>query len=162
MNEALARRLAAMTGLALAAAVALWWLGSTRLAIDRGADAGRSSSDVLHVAWLVRALLVPVLGLRVGALRGGRAGAVTALAIVAPSWPVLVLAWSASTASLSQTALAEGLLLVAAIALAFVGQGLGRVLPRTDVAEPIASVVGVAFAAVVWLAHDRWLFSSGF
>jgi hypothetical protein len=161
MNETLARRLAAICGLALAAAVALWWLGSTRLAIDRGADAGGSSSDVLHVAWLVRALLVPVLGVRVGALRGARAGAVAALAIVAPSWPVLVLAWSASTASLTQAALAEGLLLAAAIALPFVGQALRRVLPRTDIVEPIASALGVAIAAVVWLAHDRWLFPFG-
>ena len=56
MSEAFVRRFAAMTGLALAAAFAVWWLGSVRLAIDRGADAGRSSADALQIVWLVRAL----------------------------------------------------------------------------------------------------------
>jgi len=59
MNETFVHRFAAMGGLGLAAAFALWWLGSARLAIDQGGDAARSSADALHIAWLVRALLVP-------------------------------------------------------------------------------------------------------
>jgi hypothetical protein len=161
MNETLVRRFAAISGLALAAAFAVWWLGSVRLAIDRGADAGRSSAEALEAVWLVRALFVPLLAVRVGALRGWGAGAAASLAIVAPSWPVVVMAWSASTAPMAQSALAEGLLLAAAVVLPLVGCGLRRVLPRADLVEPIASWVGVAIAAVVWLAHVRWTFPSG-
>ena len=161
MSETFVRRFAAITGLALAAACAVWWLGSVRLAIDRGADAGRSSADALQMLWLVRALFVPVLAVRVGALRGWGAGAVASLAIVAPSWPVVVMAWSASTASLAQSALAEGLLLAATIALPLVGLGLRRALPRADLLEPIATGVGVALAAAVWFGHERWASSSG-
>ena len=47
MSDAAARRLDAMTGLALAAAVAVWWLGSTRLALDHGSDASRCADDAL-------------------------------------------------------------------------------------------------------------------
>lgn len=161
MNETFVRRFAAMSGLGIAAAFALWWLGSARLAIDHGADASRSSAEALHIAWLVRALLVPVFGVRIGALRGWRAGAVSSLAVVAPSWPVVVLAWSASTVPLVQSALAEGFVLAEAMVMPLVGQGLRRVLPRSELAEPIASAVGVALAAALWLGHDRWAFPSG-
>jgi hypothetical protein len=156
MNGKIALRLAAISGLAFAAALAMWWLGSARLAIDRGADAGRISAQALQLAWLVRALLVTVLGVRVGALRGGRAGAASALGIVAPSWPVVVLAWSASTVSLSQLVLSEGLLLAAAIALPLVAQRLRRFLTRADLVEPIASGLAVVLASAIWLAHGRW------
>ena len=156
MNETFVRRFAAMSGLGLAVAFAVWWLGSARLAIDHGADAARTSADALHIAWLVRALLVPVLGVRIGALRGWRAGAVSSLAVVAPSWPVVVMAWSASTLPLAQPALAEAFLLAEAMLMPLVGQGLRRVLPRSELVEPIASAVGVVLAAALWLGHDRW------
>jgi hypothetical protein len=161
MNGKISLRLAAISGLAVSAALAVWWLGSARLAIDRGADAGRVSAEALQLAWLVRALLVAVLGVRVGALRGGRAGAATAVGIVAPSWPVIALAWSASTVSLSQLMLSEALLLAGAIALPLIAQGLRRVLARAEVVEPIATGLAVVLAAAVWLAHDRWPFPLG-
>ena len=161
MNETLVRRLAAMSGLGLAAAFAVWWLGSARLAIDHGADASRSSAEALHIAWLVRALLVPVLGVRIGALRGWRAGAAASLAIVAPSWPVVVLAWSASAVPLAQVVFAEGFLLVAVLVTAFAGHGLRRVVARPELAEPVASAIGVALAAALWLGHDRWALPAG-
>jgi hypothetical protein len=155
MNERFECRLAAASGLVLAAAFALWWLGSMRLAIDHGADTARNSADALRFAWVVRALLLPVLGVRVGALRGWGVGAASSLAVVAPSWPVVVMAWSASTAPLAQSALAESCLLAEAIVMPLVGQGLRRVLPPA-LAAPIASAVGVVLAAAVWLGHDRW------
>jgi hypothetical protein len=161
MNEPLVRRFAAISGFVLAAAFALWWLGSARLAIDHGADAARSSADALYLAWLVRALLVPVLGARIGALRGWRQGAASSLAIVAPSWPVVVMAWSASTVPLAQAILAEVFLLAEAMLLPLVGQGLRRVLPRSELAVAIASAIGVALAAALWLGHDRWSLASG-
>ena len=158
MSASPARRVAALSGLAVAAALALWWLGSMRLAIDRGADTGRGSAEVMQTAWLVRALLVPVLAVRVGALSNWRAGASAALAIVVLSWPVLAMAWSASAMPLSQAALAEGLLLVAALVLPIVGQGLRALLPPGDVVEPIATTIGLVLTAAVWLAHDAWSF----
>ena len=161
MNETRSRRFAALSGIGLAAAFAVWWLGSARLAIDHGADAARSSADALRIAWLVRALLVPVLGVRIGALFGWRAGAVSSLAIIAPSWPVVAMAWSASVAPLAQSILAEGLLLVEALGLPLVGRALRRVLPRPEIAEPVASAIGVALAAALWLSHDRWALPPG-
>ena len=162
MSPSPARRFAALSGLAAAAALAVWWLGSTRLAIDRGADAGRTSEDVLHVAWLLRALVVPTLAVRVAALGGWRAGAGAALTMVVPSWPVLVLAWAASAAPLWQVALAEGLLVGAALALPMAGRGLRRALPRVDAVEPVATAIGLLLAAAAWIAHDRWTFPYAF
>ena len=122
MNEPLARRFAAMSGLGLAAVVAVWWLGSARLAIDHGADAARSSAEALQMAWLVRALLVSMVGVRIGALRGWRDGAAASIAVVAPSWPVVAMAWSASAAPLTQTILAESFLVI--------GRGISGSSPR--------------------------------
>ena len=109
----------------------------------------------------MRALLVPVLGVRIGALFGWRAGAAVSLAIVAPSWPVVAMAWSASAVSPVQLMLAEGFVLVEALAVPLVGQALRRFVPRPEIAEPVASVIGVALAAALWLSHDRWAFPSG-
>ena len=61
MTEAPTHRLAAMTGLALAAAIAVWWLGSTRLALDHGADAGRSGADALHALLLIPVVLLGIV-----------------------------------------------------------------------------------------------------
>ena len=158
MSASPARRVAALSGLAVAAALAVWWLGSTRLAIDRGADAGRASEDVLQVAWLVRALVVPTLAVRVAALAGWRAGAGAALAMVVPAWPVLALAWAASAAPLWQAVLAEGALVGAALVLPMVGPGVRRALSSADAVEPVATAVGLVRAAVAWMAHDRWAF----
>ena len=156
MNETLSRRLAALSGLALAAAVALWWLGSTRLALDSGADTGRSSAAALQAAWLVRAIWLPLAGVRVGALRGWRVGAASGLLLVAGSWPLVLLAWFASPTPLWQLAAAEGLLLAAALALPAVGLGLRRVLPNVDLAELAATAVAIALATAAWLAQGLW------
>jgi hypothetical protein len=161
MNATLVRRVAALSGLGLAAAFALWWLGSARVAIDHGADAARSSADALHVAWLVSALLVPVLGVRIGGSRGWRAGAAASLAVVAPSWPVVAMAWSASTVPLASALWAESFLLAEALLVPLVGLGLRRVVRRLELAEAIASALGVALAAGLWLGHDRWAFPPG-
>ena len=161
MNETQNRRWSALGGLAAAAAVALWWLGSTRLALDSGADAGRSSAETLQAAWLLRGVALPVLALRVGALRGWRASAAAALGFNAPSWPVVVLAWSASASPLSRLAWAEGLLLAAALLLPLLGHGLRRALRGRAVTEPVATTVGIALAASVWLTRGAWTLPQG-
>jgi hypothetical protein len=156
MNGSLTRRLAALAGLAIAAASAAWWMGSTRLALEKASDPGRSAAAALHAMWLVRALVLALLMPRAGALRGWRAGAGEALSLVAPCWPVLVLAWSASTAAWPQVVLAESLLLAGAALLPLVGQGLQRALPRAELADMASSAVGTVMAAAIWVAAGLW------
>jgi hypothetical protein len=156
MNETLARRLAAITGLALAAAIALWWLGSTRLALDQASDASRPATDTLNALGLVRGMVLAILGVRVGASCGWRAGVAAAMLLVAPSWPVLALAWSASAAPWTQLALTELLLLSACVALPLLGHGLSRALRQAELVEVIGTGVGAALAASVWLTRGAW------
>ena len=156
MSEAPAHRLAAMTGLALAAAAAVWWLGSTRLALDHGADASRCADDALQALLLVRVTALAVVGVRVGALCGWRPGATAALALVAPSWPVVVLAWSAGTRSVAHVAVAEAVLLAGSVALPLIGLGLHRLLQRTELAAITGTVLGIALAASAWVARGLW------
>lgn len=160
MNESLSRRIAALSGLALAAAVAAWWLGSTHIAIDHGADPGRSSTEALQIAWLARAMLVPALTVRVGALRGWRSGSATAVGLVVPSWPLVAVAWSASAVSMASVILAEGCLIVGAIALPALGQILRRMVPRPEVAGVVASALGVVLAAAASFAAAAWPFAA--
>ena len=127
-------RPAAMTGLALAVAVAAWWLTSTRLALDHGTDAGRSAADALNALWLVRGMALAMLGVRAGALHGWRRGATAGLGLIAPSWPLVALAWSASATSLTQVALAELLLLAGSVALPLIGLFLRRSLRSAELA----------------------------
>ncbi len=151
-----ARRVSALSGIAIAAALAVWWLGSSRLALDDGADASRPAADALHALWLVRAMALALLGLRVGALDGWRTGVVAGLALVAPAWPVLVLAWAASTVPLMPAMLAEWLLLAACGALPLLGLGLRRLLRQAAFAEAAATLVGCALVAALWFTRGLW------
>lgn len=153
MSEALDRRLAAVTGLALTAAVAAWWLGSTHLALDQGSDASRSAADALQALWLVRGMAVALLSVRGGAVRGWQHAAQAAVGLIAPAWPLLVLLWSASTLSLAQVALMESLLLAAALVLPLLGLGLRRALKQTALADVAATGVGAALLAALWFAR---------
>jgi len=67
-----------------------------------------------------------------------------------------VLAWSASTVTLAQVALAEGLLLAAGAVLPLVGHGVGRVLRRVDLAEAAATAFGAGLAAALWYLRGPW------
>lgn len=156
MRHRHARQVAAVTGLAIAAALALWWLGSSRLALEDGADASRPAADALHALWLVRAMVLALVGVRVGALDGWRAAAALGLVLLAPAWPVLVLVWSASHATLAQVLLAEAGLLLACAALPLLGLGLRRLLRLAPLAESAATLVGVALVAALWSARSLW------
>jgi hypothetical protein len=156
MTDARCRRLAAAIGLALAAAVALWWLGSTRLALDHGSETGRSAAEALQALWLVRAMAIAVLGPRVGVSRGWHPGMTESLALVAPAWPLVVLAWSASSASWPQLAGAELVLLAAGLALPLIGRVLRRALKRAALAELSASAAGIALATAAWALRGLW------
>lgn len=156
MNDVLHRRGAALSGLALTAAVALWWLGSSRLAMEDGADADRAAADALLALWLARGMAVALLGLRVGALQGWRPGAMATMALIAPAWPLLVLVWSASTLPPEQVMLAEMVLLAASLVLPLIGLGLLKLLRDAERAEPMATAAGALLAASVWLTRGLW------
>lgn len=160
MSDALARRLAALAGLALAAAVAIWWLASTRLALDSGADASRSADHALQALWLARSMALVMLSVRVAAGRGWRPGLAVALGLVAPAWPLVVLAGSASAAPLAQVALLELLLLAGCLVLPLIGLGLRRALRRMSLADglgdAIGTLVGAALAAALWFTRGLW------
>jgi len=156
MNEAPAHRLAAMSGLALAAATAVWWLGSTRLALDHGTDAGAFADHALKALLLVRALALAMVSVRVGALRGWRPGVMAGLGLIAPAWPVVVLAWSAGTRSAIHVALAEVLLLAGSVALPMIGLGLRRLLRKAELAVVTATLLGTALMALTWVTRGFW------
>lgn len=143
-------RLALAAGMITALPVALWWLGGTRLALMQGADTVGLSAAALQLLWLLRALGLPLLALRVGALSGWRTGAAAGLTALAPAWPLAALAWSASNVPASSLLLAEGVLVGAAIALPQAGAGLRRVLHRRAHADAVATAAAIALAAMLW------------
>ena len=160
MSAATAHRLDAMAGLALAGAIAAWWLGSTRLALDHGSDASRCADDALQALLLVRVTALAMVSVRVGALRGWRPGVTAGLGLIAPSWPVVVLAWSAGTRLATHVALAEVLLLAGSVGLPLVGLGLHRLLQKADLAVISGTVLGIALAASAWATHGMWYMPS--
>jgi hypothetical protein len=160
MSEAPAHRLAAMTGLALAAATSVWWLGSTRLALDHGTDTVRCADDALQALLIVRVMALAMVGVRVGALRGWRPGATAGLGLIAPSWPVVALAWSAGTRDVAHVAVAEALLLAGSVALPLVGLGVRRVLPKAELAVVTGTLLGTALAVAAWVTRGFWYLPS--
>ena len=134
----------------------MWWLGSTRLALDHGADAGRCADDALQALLLVRVMALAMVSVRVGALRGWRPGVAAGLGLIAPSWPVVVLAWSAGTRLVTHVALAEVLLLAGSVALPLVGLGVRRVLQKAELAVVTGTALGIALAASAWVTRGLW------
>jgi hypothetical protein len=156
MNADSHPRLSALSGLAIAAAVALWWLGSTRLALDQGSDPGRASAQALLALWLVRAACLALVCTRVAAVGGARAGAQATLGLVAPAWPLVTLAWSGSALPLLQTGAMEVSLLALGAALSLAGHGIGRFFKNAGHAVLVASVLGAALAVCMWFALGLW------
>jgi hypothetical protein len=156
MNQALPRRMAALTGLAISVVIASWWLGSTRLALDDRADPSRAAADALMLTWLVRGIALAMLGPRSGALRGWRPASMEAFALVSPAWPVVVFAWHASTLPWAHAVLAELLLFAAGGVLALIGHRLRIATKRPDFADALAMTLGVALAATLWLMRTLW------
>jgi hypothetical protein len=98
-----------------------------------------------------------MLGVRAGAIHRWAAGVQDALGVVAPPWPLVALAWSASSVALSQAALAEALLVGASVALPALGSMLQRALRRAGVAAIAATWLGAALAAALWAASGSAL-----
>jgi hypothetical protein len=145
-----------MTGLTLAAAIAVWWLGSTRLALDHGTDTVRGADDALQALLIVRAIALAMVGVRVGARSGWRPGVTVGLGMIAPSWPLVLLAWSAGSKWWAYVALAEVALLAGSAALPLVGLGLRRVLQKAELAVMTGTALGAALAASMWVTRGFW------
>lgn len=156
-NEAFCRRALALAGLVLAAVVAVWWLGSSRLALAHGADATRPADQALAATEMLRALVLALVALPLGATLGGRPSVRAVLGLLAPSWPLVVLAWAASTRAGPDIAMREGLLLLGAWALPWAGQGWRRLLPSAEAAAQAATLSGVVLAAALWATRGAWL-----
>jgi hypothetical protein len=152
MAAANGARPGALTGVVLALAIATWWLGSTRLALDHGTDAGRSAALALRTLWLARGMALALLCVRTGALYGWRRGAIAGLVLLSPAWPLVALAWSASATPLLDVVAAELLLIAAAAAVPSIGVLVRRALPRADVAVVAGTGIGTVLAAALWLA----------
>jgi len=157
MTESLLNRMAVIAGLGLAAATTAWWLGSSHLALDRGMDATGTAANALYALLLVRGMALAVLSVRVGALRGWRPAVETGLGLIGPSWPVVLVAWSASAAPLTRVVLGEAVLLAGSIALPLIGVGLRRGLGQAELAVMTGTATGVALAPAIWLTRAAWV-----
>lgn len=158
MTDGLTHRLAALTGLALAAVVAIWWLGGTHRALDDGSDGTRIGVVALQLLWLARALVLALGGVVAGALQGWRSAAVAGLLVLAPAWPLGVLAWSASDTGWFMLLAAESGLVLLAVLLPGPGVLLRRALPWPEASELLAITLGALLALGLWWAHgQRWL-----
>jgi hypothetical protein len=161
MNAGRGQTLLALIGVALAATVAVWWLGASRLALVRGADTGRIAVDALEALLLARAMALALcIGHGAGSTRS-RAARGDALVLLAPAWPVAVLAWSASRVSAVQLLAAEAALLLAALVLPGLAGALRRAWPSDDRAQLAGTSLGVALALGCWLSHRYWALSPG-
>ena len=154
-------RLAALVGVALAAAAALWWLATSRLALERGGDAARAALGLLQALALARALALALWVPRAAVARGARAAALDALALAAQAWPVVALAAAASAPGVLHALPAEALLLIGCTVLPLIGTGLRRALPDVQQADAAALFTGAALAAALWFGHARWLLPTG-
>lgn len=155
MSPTNVRRLAAAVGIGLAGAVALWWLGAARIAVERGADVVRASADALLALCIARAVALPLVGIRVAAASGWRAGADAGLGLVTPAWPMVAVAWMAGTAPWVPTVAAELVLLAAAHGLPLLGTGLRRVVPPGPL-DAAAAALAVALASIAWAGRSLW------
>lgn len=155
-----------MLGSLVVLAVSAWWLASVALQ-DGRAFAGVPLLSARAAFWLI---LVQWLLLGLFAVRwfGGTAGtsasigicAATALAVIAPAWPLLVLLWL--TSGLSAFALLVSQLLATGFgsAIVMVGGILGRSSVDTTISDALGSAAGLTMAAIIWSSRaglQEWL-----
>jgi hypothetical protein len=154
-------RIGVLLGLALAAAVAVWWLAATRIALAAGTDASVLAAQALLVLSLARPMLVSVLGLRSASFGGVAEGIRASVPVVAVAWPVVALAWLASAESLARTLLVEAALIACAVAVPLAGSLLARLTGRRAWTGALATCIGVALACVAWMLRDLVWRSAG-
>lgn len=157
MNAGASDRLGLALGIVAAAAVATWWLGSTRLLLAQGAPTAGAAATALAALWWTRALALGPLVLRAGALGGWRAATRAAWGFVAAAWPVVVVAGAASSLAWPRIALAEAVLACSTPVLAAAGEQIARRIEARQVAVVVTTTLGIAVTAVAWwLAMRGW------
>jgi hypothetical protein len=144
-------RLGLALGLALAGAIAVWWLGASRVAIEGGVETSLLAGQALFVVGLLRGMLIAVLAPRSAAVGGYVAGLRCSLPVVTAAWPLVALAWAASNAGIALTLGLEAALVAGAAAASLIGRGLARGLKQGPAMEAIATAVGVSSACCLWL-----------
>ena len=149
-------RLGMLLGLAVASAAATWWLAATQLALRQSMSTAALAAVLLSGLWLARAMLLAPFALRAGAIGGWRHGTTSSLAVVVVAWPVAVAGASAAARPVLGIVLVEIALLVAAVALPAVGQGLRALLRSPATAVLAGTVLGGALAAALWMWGTVW------
>lgn len=145
-------RLGLALGLALAGAVAVWWLYASRIALQAGIDASLPAGEALLVLAVMRGMLVALVAPRTAAAGGYVAALRVCLPIVALGWPMVALCWAASSANTLRTLSTEAGLVGLAALLPLAGRALARLLKQGPVTEAAAAAVGVLLACGAWLA----------
>jgi hypothetical protein len=143
-------RLGLVLGLALAGASAVWWLGASRVAIEGGVDPAAVAGNALFVLAAARASLIALLAPRAAAVGGYMAGLRACIPVVSAAWPVVALAWAASSDSAARTIATEAALLAGAAAAPLVGRALARALKQGPAMEALAMATGALLASAVW------------
>ncbi|NJD30969.1 MAG: hypothetical protein FIB04_03705 [Gammaproteobacteria bacterium] len=144
-------RLGLALGLALAAAVVVWWLGASRVAIEGGVATSVLAGNALFVLVLARAMLIALATPRAAAIGGYVAGLRVGIPVVSVGWPVVALAWAASDDGLVRTVASEAVLVACAVLAPLVGRGCARVTRQGPLLEAIATAAGVVVACCIWL-----------
>lgn len=144
-------RLGLALGIALATVIAAWWLGASRVAIESGRDAAPLAAQALFVLALLRGMLLAVSAPRVAVRDGYAAGVRSALPVVTAAWPVVALAWAASTDGVARTLAVEMVLLCFACVAPLPGHLLARWRPGRASNAALATLAGVLVACCVWL-----------
>lgn len=144
-------RLGLALGSTLAAAVAIWWLGASRIALLGGTDTAVLGTQALLVLALLRAMLIAVLAPRAATAGGYAEGVRAAVPVVTAAWPVVALAAAAGIDGIGHAALVEAALLCGALTAPGVGRALSMLFPGRAAHESVATALGIALAGAIWL-----------
>lgn len=156
MSTGVQDRLGAMIGLVVTGSFATWWLGNSMLALEQGLDTTAAAAAALQGLLVARAMVLSPFALRLGASRGWRRATAHTAALVAAPWPLLLLAWSASSVPARDAMMAEIVLLACGGALAVAGSGLRRLLRSLDAAAMLGTTLGAALGAGLWYTRSQW------
>jgi hypothetical protein len=157
VNELLHTRLGFLIGLLIAAVVAAWWLGASRIALTQGGGTSAIAQSALIGLWLTRAMALAPFALRAGALGGARSALVASFALLLVSWPLVLAAWQASMLPATRLLLGEGALLAGGGLLALIGATLPTLFRSARNALIIATMLGVVISVATWSWGGAWM-----
>jgi hypothetical protein len=143
-------RVGSALGLAIGTLAALWWFAALQFAVSNGFEAIVASRELLNGLWLTRALVVALTIPALAQFGGARTTLLAAGATILGVAPLLVLAGAASDLSLTQIVAAESALWLIAGVAWLLGAALRRGLRGAPQTEPVAFVLGIGLAAVIW------------